>query len=97
MFGLEFRLHVDTFLKKYALKKGVLVSQHEALISCGAMSCIEVGQSLFLNADGLLQLLDVLCSSLSERSLRLSVPLLPLLCGRVDLLWISSWTLKNSI
>lgn len=53
------------------------------------MSGIEVGQRLLLDTDGLLKLLDVLCSPLTESSLSLPVPLLSLLCGRIYLEGIS--------
>lgn len=89
MFGLKFGLHVDALLEQNALKQRVFVPQHEALISCGAMSSIEIGQGLLLDTDCLLQLLDVLCPPFSESSLRLSVPLLPLLCSSVDLQRVS--------
>lgn len=53
------------------------------------MSRIEVGQRLLLDTDCLFQLLDVLSTSLSESSLRLSVSLLPLLCGCINLHHVS--------
>lgn len=88
MFGLEFRLYIDALLEENALQQGVLVSQHEALVCCCAMGRIEIVQGLFLDTNCLFQLLDVLCAPFSECGLRLSVPLLPLLCGCVDLLCV---------
>lgn len=85
MLGLELGLHVDALLKKDALKQGVLVSQHETLVRCSPMGRIEVRQCLLLDTDGLLELLDVLRTSLPESSLSLAVPLFSLLSGCVDL------------
>jgi hypothetical protein len=44
-----------------------------------AVSSLEVGQVLLMGPDGLLELLDVLGSALSEGRLRLAIPLLPFL------------------
>lgn len=55
------------------------------------MSSIEIGQGLLLDTDCLLQLLDVLCPPFSKSSLRLSVPLLPLLGSSVDLQRVSDY------
>lgn len=85
MLGLELSLHIDALLEEYALKQGVLVSQHEAFVRGGAMGCIQIGQCLLLDTNGLFKLLDVLGSPLPESCLSLAVSLLPLLCGRVDL------------
>lgn len=90
MLGLKFGLYIDPLLEENALQQRVFVSQHETLICCCTMSRIEVGQGLLLDADGLLELLDILCTSLSESSLCLPIPLLPLLCGRIDLAIVSS-------
>lgn len=49
------------------------------------MGSIQIGQCLLLNTDCLLELLDVLGSPLAESRLSLAVPLLALLCGRIDL------------
>jgi hypothetical protein len=49
------------------------------------MSSIQISQSLLLDTDSLLKLLDVLGSPLAESCLSLAVALLPLLCGRIDL------------
>lgn len=54
------------------------------------MRCIQVGQGLLLDTDGLLELLDVLGTSLTESSLGLTVSLLPLLSGCIDLDTVSS-------
>lgn len=49
------------------------------------MGSIQVSQGLLLDTDGLLKLLDVLGAPLPKSCLSLTVSLLPLLCGRVDL------------
>lgn len=49
------------------------------------MGGIEIGQGLLLDTDSLLELLDVLGAPFSESCLSLAVPLLPLLCGRINL------------
>lgn len=85
MLGLELSLHINALLEEYALKQRVLVSQHQTLVRGGTMGGIEIGQGLLLNTDGLLKLLDVLGAPFSESCLSLAVPLLPLLCGRINL------------
>ena len=77
--GLEFSVYVDALLKKDSLEERILVAEHQTLIgSCavGRLKVVEVG---FMDADGLFQLLDVLCASLTESSLGLSVSLLAFL------------------
>lgn len=49
------------------------------------MGSIQISQGLLLDADSLLELLDVLGAPLPKSCLSLAVSLLPLLCGRVDL------------
>lgn len=89
MFGLKLGLDVDALLEENALEQRVLVPEHEALVGCGAVGSIEVGQGLLLHTDRLLELLDVLGAAFSEGSLGLSVPLLPLLGSGIDLQHVS--------
>ena len=49
------------------------------------MGSIQISQSLLLDTDSLLKLLNVLGSTLAESCLSLTVPLLPLLCGGINL------------
>lgn len=74
-----------TFLKEDSLEQGVFVPQHQTLVCGIAVGCLEAVEVLFVGADGLLQLLDVLGPTLSESSLCLPIPLLPLLGCCVDL------------
>jgi hypothetical protein len=74
-----------TLLKKDALQEGVLVAQHQALVGGGAMSSLEAVKVRLMDADGLLELLDVLGAALAEGRLGLAVTLLPLLRGSIDL------------
>ena len=74
-----------TLLQEDTLKKGVLVAQHQALVSGSAVGRLEALQVALMDADGLLELLDVLGATLAEGSLGLAVALLALLRGRIDL------------
>lgn len=85
MLGLQLSLDIDALLEENALKQRVLVSQHQTLVRSGAVGSVQVGQRLFLNADSLLKLFDVLGPALAESCLSLAVALLALLCGRIDL------------
>lgn len=78
-----------TLLEQNALQQRILVSQHEALIHCRSVSCIEVVETVFLDTDGRLELLYILGTSLTEGSLSLPVTLLSLLRGCIDLAIIS--------
>jgi hypothetical protein len=86
----QFGLDIDTFLKQDPFQKGVLVSQHETLVRrapVGGLQVVEIG---LMNADGLLELLDILRAALSKGRLSLAVPLLPLLRGSVNLKGVST-------
>lgn len=74
-----------TLLQKDTLQEGVLVAQHQALVGGGAMSSLKAVEVGLMDADGLLELLDVLGAALAEGSLGLAVALLPFLRGSIDL------------
>ena len=59
-----------------------------------AVGGLEVMEVLLMDADGFFQLLDVLSPAFSERGLRLTIPLLPLLRSSVDL-WGWSVTIAH--
>jgi len=56
---------------------------------------LESLQALFIALDGGLELADILGATFTESRLRLSVALLTLLGGCIDLDKISRWTLKK--
>jgi hypothetical protein len=74
-----------TFLQQYPLQKGILISQHEALIRRTPMGRLEIMKVGLMNSNGLLQLLDVFRPALSKGCLGLTVSLLPLLGGSIYL------------
>jgi hypothetical protein len=74
-----------TFFQQDTLKQRVLVAQHQALVGRRTVTLLERAQSIFVLLDRRLQLLDVLGSTFSERSLSLPVPLLSFLGSCVDL------------
>ena len=82
---LQFSVNVDAFLEQDALEKRVFVAQHEALIGSIAVSTLQVVQVGLVDTDGLLELLDVLGTALTEGSLGLSVSLLALLRSSINL------------
>ncbi len=82
---LQFGVDIDALFEQDAFKQGVLVAEHETLISSVAVSCLEIVQIGLMNTDGLFQLLDVLGAAFTERSLSLPVSLLTLLRRSVDL------------
>jgi hypothetical protein len=83
--GPQLSLYIDAFLEQDAFQEGVLVTEHQTFISGMAMSCLQVVKIRLMNADGLLQLLDVLCPAFTESCLSLAVTLLPLLWSSIDL------------
>jgi len=83
-----------TLFEQNALKQRVLIPQHEAFVGGSPMALLETGKRVFVLLDGGLELLDVLCSPLSERGLCLSVALLSLLRGCVDLRYINMPVLR---
>jgi hypothetical protein len=74
-----------TLFQEDAFQQGVLIAQHQALVSRVAMSSLEIGQVLLVGADGFFQLLDVLGPPLTESGLGLAVSLLPFLRRSIDL------------
>ena len=80
-----------TFFEQDAFEQRVLVAQHQALVGSAPMGRLKVVQVGLVDSDGLFELLDILCAPLSERRLRLPIPLLTLLGSGVDL-WMMSVT-----
>lgn len=95
--GLQFGLDVDALLKKDPLQERVFVAEHQALVSSRAVGGLQVVKVGLMDADSLFQLLDVLSASLAESSLSLSVSLLALFRGSIDLHMIISKHELNSI
>jgi hypothetical protein len=81
---------VGTFLKQDPFQERILVSQHETLVSCTPMGGLQVVKIGLMHPDGLFQLLDVLRSAFSKRSLSLAVTLLPLFGSGIDLEGVST-------
>lgn len=75
----------QTLFEENTLKKRVLVSQHQALVSSAAVGGLQTGEVGFMGANGVLELFDVLGSTLAESRLSLAVSLLALLRRCVDL------------
>lgn len=80
------RHNEQTFLQKNPLQQRVLIPQHQTFISSTSMRGLQVMQVRLMHANSILELLDILCSALSERSLSLSVSLLALFRRGVYLL-----------
>lgn len=74
-----------TLLQQDALQQGVLIPQHQTLICRTAVALLQALQGLLIALDRRLELTDILCTTLSESRLRLSVALLPFLGGSIDL------------
>lgn len=74
--GLKFGLDIDSFFEENTLQQRVLVAQHQTLVSGTSVSRLQVGKIRLMDSNRLFQLLDVLCATLSESSLCLTVPLL---------------------
>lgn len=75
-----------TFLEEDALQQRVLITKHQALVGCGAVCRLQVVQIGLVDADGLLELLDVLRPTFPECGLRLAIALLAFLRRCIDLL-----------
>jgi hypothetical protein len=78
-FGAKLSLYINTFFEENALKKRVLIPEHETLVGGRPMGGLKALKIPFVDADGLLELLDVFGPAFSEGSLGLPVSLLPLL------------------
>lgn len=83
--GAKFGLDIDALFKENTLEEGVLVPQHQTFVGGGAVGRLEVVEVGLMDANGLLELLDVLSAALSESGLGLSVSLFALLRSSVDL------------
>lgn len=81
-----------TLLEQNSLQQGVLVPQHKTLIGCSAVILLKSLQAIFITLDGRLELTDILSATFTESRLRLSVALLTLLGGCIDLDKISKGT-----
>lgn len=75
-----------TFLEKDPFKERVLVAKHQALICSAAVSSLQAVEVRLMDADGLLQLLNVFGATLTEGCLGLTVALLALLGSGIDLI-----------
>lgn len=84
-FGAELGLNVDALLEQDALEERVLVAKHQTFISSSTVSSLQVVEVRLMDANGLLELLDVLSTALTEGGLRLSVTLLAFLRSGIDL------------
>lgn len=82
---LQFGVDVNALFEQDTLEKRVFVPQHEAFIGSIAVSRLQIVQVGLMDTDGFLELLDVLGTALTESSLGLSVSLLALLRGSIDL------------
>jgi hypothetical protein len=78
-----------TFFEENALKKRILVTQHQAFICSSAMILLQGLQRFFIALDGGLELANVLCATLAKGGLGLSVALLTLLRSCVNLIEVS--------
>ena len=74
-----------TFFEQYPFQQRVLVAEHQTLIRCVAVTLLQGLQSVFMMLDRRLQLLDIFRSPLPESGLSLTIPLLPLFGGRINL------------
>jgi hypothetical protein len=83
--GSKFGLHINALLKKYALQERVLVAKHQTFIGSCPVGTLQVVQIRLMDADGLLELFDVLSTTLTESGLRLTIALLALLRSSIDL------------
>lgn len=86
--GAQLSLHIDSFLEKDALEQRVLVAQHQTLVGGVTVGSLQVVEVLLMDADSLLELLDVFGAAFTEGGLRLAVSLLALLRCRVD--WLAT-------
>jgi hypothetical protein len=68
-----------TLFQENALQQRILVPEHQTLISSSTVALLESLERFLMMLDGRFELLDVLCSSLTERCLRLAISLLALL------------------
>lgn len=78
-------LEQRTLLKENALEERVLVSEHQAFFGGGAVRRLKVVQVGLMDANGLLELLDIFGASFAKGGLGLSVALFALLRGCIDL------------
>lgn len=83
-FGLKLCLNIDALLKENALEERVLVSEHQAFFGGGAVRRLKVVQVGLMDANGLLELLDIFGASFAKGGLGLSVALFALLRGCID-------------
>lgn len=74
-----------TLFKKDSLQEGVLITKHQTLVGSSAVGRLEAVKVGLMDADSFLELLDIFGSSLSEGCLRLSIALLALFGGSIDL------------
>lgn len=81
-----------TLFEQDSLQQRILIPQHQTLISSSAVILLESLQAIFITLDGGLELADILSATFTESRLRLSVALLTLLRGCVDLDKISKAT-----
>lgn len=77
-------LHVNALLKKNALQERVLVAEHQTFIGSCSMGTLQIVQVGLMHANSLLELLDVLSTTLSESGLRLAIALLAFLRSSVN-------------
>lgn len=74
-----------TLLQQNPFQQRILVSQHETLVSSGAMALLQTLKLFFMVFDRGLQLFDILRPPLSEGRLCLAVPLFSLFRCGIDL------------
>lgn len=74
-----------TFLQQDALEQGVLIPQHQTLIRRASVALLQALQGLLIALDSSLELTDILCATLPESSLRLSIALLTFFGGGIYL------------
>ena len=77
-----------TLFQQDSLEKRILVAEHQTFICGAAMALLQCLQCLLMVLDGGLELLDVFGAPLTERSLRLPIPLLALFRRGINL-WLS--------
>jgi hypothetical protein len=78
-FESKLGLDIDTLFQENALQQRILVPEHQTLISSSTVALLESLERFLMMLDGRFELLDVLCSSLTEGCLRLAISLLALL------------------
>lgn len=81
-----------TFFEEDAFEKGILIPKHKTFISGLSMLLLQTAEILFIGLDRCFKLLNVFRPAFTKCSLRLSVALLALFRGGIDLALIRVYT-----